>query len=68
MVEIKSYMWVGYSRKRFEEREYANTQRNIKNFSKKLADELGWIILDDSEPSRVALIAERDFPERIMKF
>ena len=39
-----------------------------KEFSKKLAKELGWKIIDESKPSRVVLIAKKKFKNQIMKF
>ena len=38
------------------------------SFSKKIANALGWKIIDEKEESRVALIAKEDYPWRVMKF
>ena len=67
MVEVKAYMHVGFSRKRLE-RENMPTYEEVKEFSEKLANELGWKILDEKKESRVVLLAEKDFENRIMNF
>jgi len=67
MIEVKAYMFIGHSRKRMKE-ENMPFHEDVMEFSKKLADELGWKILDESKPSRVALLAKEDFPERVMHF
>lgn len=65
-VEVKSYMFVGYSRKRMK-KENMPLHDDVIEFSRKLAEELGWKIIDDSKPSRVALLAEKDYAWRILK-
>ena len=67
MVEIKAYMWVGYSRNRME-KEAMPYSEDVRDFSEKLAKELGWKILDEHKRSRVCLLAKKDFKERVMKF
>ena len=67
MVEVKSYMWLGYSRKRLD---IGHMLRHpeVRDFAERLAAELGWRVLDEQPQSRVVLLAERDFAERIMRF
>jgi len=67
MVEVKAYMFIGYSRKRMK-KENMPRHEDIMNFASKLADELGWKIIDQSKPSRVALIMKEDSPNRVMRF
>jgi tRNA wybutosine-synthesizing protein 1 len=67
MVEVKSYMHVGYSRKRLP-KEAMPRHSEIREFSEKLVKELNWKILDEQVRSRVILIAPKEFKERIMKF
>jgi len=57
-VEVKAYMFIGSSRLRLT---IDNMPRHeeVKEFSEKLAKELGWIISDESEPSRVCLLNEK---------
>jgi tRNA wybutosine-synthesizing protein 1 len=67
MVEVKSYMHVGYSRNRLP-KEAMPRHKEIRRFSEALAKELGWKILDEQCRSRVILLAKNDFKDRIMKF
>jgi tRNA wybutosine-synthesizing protein 1 len=67
MVEIKSYMHVGYSRKRLP-KEAMPRHKEIRRFTEALTKELGWVVLDEQCKSRVVLIAPKEFKERIMKF
>ncbi len=67
MVEVKAYMWMGYSRKRMK-KENMPYHKDILDFSEKLANELGWKILDQHTRSRVCLLCKNDFKERIMSF
>ena len=55
-LEPKSYMHVGFSRLRMD---YSNmpTHIEIKEFASKLANELGYNILDESSESRVVLLS-----------
>jgi len=63
MVEVKSYMWLGYSRRRLE-LENMVSHDEIMTFSGELAGNLGWQVIDDVPISRVALIAANDLEER----
>ncbi len=65
-VEAKSYMYVGFSRKRLA---YENmpTHEEIKVFSKELSNLTGYKILDEARDSRVVLLSKKDKPLRIGK-
>ncbi|MFH1972624.1 MAG: 4-demethylwyosine synthase TYW1 [archaeon] len=58
-VEVKAVMAVGYAQYRVE---YKRMPRHneILEFSKKIAEELGWKIVAEKEESRVVLIMEED--------
>lgn len=56
-LEVKAYMFIGSSRLRLS-LENMPYHKEIKEFSLKLAKELGWKIVDESEQSRVCLIRE----------
>ena len=66
-VEVKAYMWVGYSQKRLKIENMA-THEEILEFAKKLAEFLDWKIVDEKPNSRVVLLMKEDRPDRIMKF
>ena len=40
--------------------------RDVKKFSKEMAKELGWKIIDEKEESRVVLLAKEDYDWRIL--
>lgn len=54
-VEVKGYMWVGYSRKRLK-MENMPLHGEIRGFAEELARETGYELIDESEQSRVALL------------
>jgi len=54
-VEVKGYMWVGYSRARLR-MENMPLHQEIRAFAEGLARETGYKLVDESEPSRVALL------------
>ena len=62
-IEPKAYMHVGFSRLRLK---YENmpTHREIGEFAKKLAEETGYKVIDESEASRVFLLSRLDKPIR----
>lgn len=62
-IECKAFMSVGSSRKRlpYEAMPFHN---EIMNFSKELAQSIGWKIIDENKRSRVALLAKEDYPWR----
>jgi tRNA wybutosine-synthesizing protein 1 len=63
-VEVKGYMFVGSSRLRLS---LENMPRHdeVKEFSKSLAKKLGWKIINESEPSRVCLLAKENIDTNI---
>jgi len=67
MVECKSYMHIGYSRKRLK-KENMPLHTEIREFSTELAKELKWKVLDEQVRSRVVLLAKEDFSGRVMQF
>ncbi len=66
-IEVKAYMHVGYSKYRLKQ-ENMPTHDEVKEFAKKIADSMGYKIIDDKPVSRVVLLMKEDFPGRIMKF
>lgn len=55
-VECKAYMWVGYSKKRLEQRNMP-LHKDIKEFAAEIARHSGYKIKDEKEDSRVVLLA-----------
>lgn len=66
-LEIKAYMWVGHSRDRLSI-ENMPKHEEVRDFAQKIADNLGWKIIDEKKASRVVLVMKEDIPGRIMKF
>ncbi|MFW6013764.1 MAG: 4-demethylwyosine synthase TYW1 [Nanoarchaeota archaeon] len=66
-VEVKAYMFVGYSRQRLS---IENMPRHfeIKEFAQKIAESSGYKIIDEKEESRVVLLMKEDFKGRIMSY
>ena len=66
-VEVKAYMWVGYSKERLS---IENMPRH--NEIRKFADEIAGLtelkIIDEKENSRVVLLMKRDRKDRRMRF
>lgn len=62
-VEAKSYMHVGDSQNRLE-RNNMPSFKELMKFSKELAKELGWKVIDYHERSRAILIAKEDYKWR----
>ena len=56
-VEIKGYMFVGFSRKRMEEKNMPFHQE-VKQFAEKINAHLGYELKDESPESRVVLLAK----------
>lgn len=56
-VECKSYMFVGYSKKRLK-KENMPLHKEIKEFAKKIAKYSGYKIIDEKEESRVVLLSK----------
>ena len=65
-VETKSYMYVGFSRKRLT---YENmpTHDEIKVFAEKLSELTGYKIIDEARDSRVVLLSRLDKPIKVGK-
>ncbi len=63
-LEIKAYMWIGYSKDRLK-KENMPRHEEIRAFSEKLAKELGWKILDESKRSRVVLVGTGNLERKI---
>lgn len=65
-VEVKGYVWVGYSRERMKE-ENMPSHSEIRQFAQGLAPRIGYSFEAEREDSRVALLvhpeAERQLPE-----
>jgi len=57
-VEVKSYMWVGYSQYRLGIEAMPNYEE-IQEFAKKVNNELGYKYANESEPSRVVLLSKK---------
>lgn len=55
-VEVKAYMWVGYSQKRLK-KENMPLHSEIKDFAKKIAEFSGYKVKDEKKESRVVLLA-----------
>ena len=63
-VEVKSYMFVGYSRKRLEI-ENMPLHSEVKDFAEKINEYLGYHLTDESKPSRVVLLSKKKKPSKI---
>lgn len=57
-VEVKAYMWVGYSRKRLKQ-ENMPLHDEIKRFAEKIAEYSGYKIKDEKEESRIVLLVKK---------
>ncbi len=66
-VEVKAYMFVGYSRHRLSI-ENMPRHHEVTSFAEKIAKNSGYKIIDEKEESRVVLLMKEDFPGRIMRF
>lgn len=65
-LEVKGYSFVGDSRLRLTSQNVPSHEE-VKEFSKKIADLLGWKLIDEQEESRVVLIAKEDYSDRMLK-
>ncbi len=54
-VEVKAYMWVGYSRQRLK-MENMPLHSDVKEFAEELARNVGYMVADEFEPSRALLL------------
>lgn len=57
-VEIKAYMWIGFSRKRLTQ-DAMPMHDEVVEFARKLNDELGYVYKDEDRRSRVALLSKK---------
>ena len=66
-VEVKAYMWVGFSRQRLD---ISNMPLHpeVKDFALEIAKHSGYKIIDEKKESRVVLLMKKDFKGRIMEF
>lgn len=64
-VEVKAYMWIGFSRRRLGQ-ENMPLHREIRVFAEKLAEASGFRIIDEKQDSRIVLLENQD--ERIGQF
>ncbi|MDO8627271.1 MAG: hypothetical protein Q7K42_02295, partial [Candidatus Diapherotrites archaeon] len=65
-VEIKGYSWIGPSRVKMEEDKMPSFEE-VREFSKNLAKESGYIYKDDFEHARVCLLSRPDIKDSEMK-
>jgi len=65
-VEVKSYMYVGFSRRRLTY-EHMPTHDEIRSFSEKLSELTGYKIVDEARDSRIVLLSRIGKPIRIGK-
>ncbi len=66
-VELKAYMWVGFSRERLTI-ENMPLHSEIKEFAEQIAKDSGYKVIDEKNESRVVLLARREFKARILHF
>ena len=66
-VEVKGYMWIGYSRERHE-RQDMPSHEEVRAFTGKICKHSGYKYIDEQEVSNVVLIMKEDFEGRIMRF
>ncbi len=66
-VEVKAYMWVGHSQGRMEQSQMPYHEEVVE-FAKMLAEESGYELVDEHEPSRVVLLKRKDAPKKIIDF
>ncbi|MBD3310342.1 4-demethylwyosine synthase TYW1 [Candidatus Woesearchaeota archaeon] len=66
-VEVKAYMWVGFSQYRLE---ISNMPMHdeVRHFAEEIGKRCGYKVVDEKEESRVVLLMEKDFRGRKMKF
>jgi len=65
-LEIKSYMFIGESRKRLKE-ENMPLFEEVEDWSKKFAEVSGYVVKDSSEPSRIVLLVRPDLKDKSTK-
>ncbi|MEM5871910.1 MAG: 4-demethylwyosine synthase TYW1 [Candidatus Aenigmatarchaeota archaeon] len=65
-IEVKAFMWIGFSRKRLKQ-ENMPLHNEIRKFAEKLAKESNLEIIDEKEDSRVVLLSSTNAPDRFIK-
>jgi len=65
-IEVKAYMFIGSSRKRLKEENMPN-HSEVRSFSKKLAKQINYNLLDEKKNSRVVLLGKSN-KNRFIKF
>lgn len=66
-IEVKAYMYVGFSRDRLK-MENMPRHSEVKDFAEEIAKYAGYKFIDEQAKSRVVLLMKNDFEGRIMKF
>lgn len=66
-IEVKAYMFVGYSRNRLK-MENMPRHHEVKEFAEKICEKSDYKIIDEQSASRVVLLMKEDFEGRVMKF
>ena len=66
-LELKGYVWVGYSRNRLQ-KENMPFHKEIKDFSKKIQKLTLYKIIEEKQNSRVVLMMKKDTKTRKLKF
>jgi tRNA wybutosine-synthesizing protein 1 len=66
-VELKAYMWVGFSRQRLQI-ENMPLHKEIVGFAEKIEEHSHYRIIDEKKESRVVLMMKRDLKNRVMEF
>ena len=66
-VEVKAYMWIGFSQQRLGI-ENMPLHNEVKDFALEISKHSGYKIIDEKKESRVILLMKKDFKGRIMHF
>ncbi len=65
-LEVKAYMWVGFSQKRLGI-ENMPSHEEVRNFAMKIGNFCNYKLIDEKKESRVVLLMKRDKKERFLK-
>jgi len=66
-VEVKAYMWIGFSQQRLGI-ENMPLHNEVKDFALEIAKHSGYRLIDEKKESRVILLMKKDLKGRIMHF
>ena len=66
-IEVKAYMYMGYSRYRLKP-ENSPKHFEVKEFASKLANAMGYIVASEREDSRVVLLTKPERERRVKRF